>query len=223
MSRHLLEAIKAVGRAALQVVTPFAVTEHVRAPRATFHAEHWRAKPGHESAVQAAQRRIESLARDGRKEEADHARRDMLASHMQMLWAGQQNNLVVTQGLNDLLDRYFSGSSYTAAWFLGLISSVSFSAIAAGDTMASHAGWTEAGPTNAPNYSAGTRPAISFSAASAGSKASSAAGTVRGCFTTSNSTKDGTTGTLYNAVLFTGGDRVVAASDVVNVSLTYTA
>jgi hypothetical protein len=36
-------------------------------------------------------------------------------------------------------------------------------------------------------------------------------------------TKDGTTGILYNAVNFTGGDRIVAASDVVNVSVTYTA
>ena len=40
-------------------------------------------------------------------------------------------------------------------------------------------------------------------------------------FGITNSTKDGTTGVLYNAVLFTGGDRAVLSGDVVNVSVTY--
>jgi len=141
-------------------------------------------------------------------------------------------NVVTDVGANDLLDKYFAGSSYTAAFFVGLISSVSFSAVAAANTMSSHSGWTEAGPTNAPNYSAGTRPSLTMgTAASSRSKVASAAasftfsggGTIKGMFTTTNSTKDGTTGILYNAVLFTGGDRVVASSDVVNVTPTFTA
>ena len=146
-------------------------------------------------------------------------------------WKETAYNIVTTVGKNDLLDKYLSGSGYTAAWFCGLISSVGYSVLAAADTMASHAGWTEAGATNAPNYSASTRPTLVFAAASAGSKATStassftfsSAGTIKGMFGVSNSTKDGTTGTLYNAVLFTGGDRVVASADVVNVSTTYTA
>jgi len=143
-------------------------------------------------------------------------------------WRESFWNTVVTVGKNDLLDKYFAGSAYTAAWYLGFISSVSYSAIAAADTMSSHAGWTEAGATNAPNYSAGTRPAISFAAASGGSKATSSAvsitmsngGTLKGAFVATNSTKDGTTGILYSAGLFSGGDRVVIASDVVNCTLT---
>ena len=96
--------------------------------------------------------------------------------------------------------------------------------------MASHAGWTEAGGTNAPTYS-GNRPALAFAAASAGSKATSTAssftfsgsGTIKGMFATTVATKDGTTGVLYNAVNFTGGDRAVVMLDVVNVSVTYSA
>lgn len=145
-------------------------------------------------------------------------------------WRDVSYNLVTTAGKNDLLDKYLAGSSYTAAWYCGLISSVSYSAIAAGDTMSSHAGWTEAGATNAPNYS-GNRPALTFASASGGSKATSSAssftfsgsGTIKGMFACSVATKDGTTGVLYNAVLFSGGDRAVVSSDVVNVSVTYSA
>lgn len=145
-------------------------------------------------------------------------------------WSEEVDNLVTTGGKNDLLDKYFAGSSYTATWFCGLISSVSYTAVAVGDTMASHSGWTEAGGTNAPTYT-GNRPALAFSSASAGSKATSSAssftftgtGTIKGMFGTTITTKDGTTGVLYNAVLFTGGDRAVVSTDVVNVSVTYSA
>jgi hypothetical protein len=146
-----------------------------------------------------------------------------------LLWKDEIQNLVTTVGKNDLLDKYLAGSSYTAAWYVGLISSVSYTAIAAGDTAASHSGWTEAAAVNAPNYDEATRPAATFASASGGSKSTSSAstftiastGTVKGAFLISNSTKGGTSGILYSAGLFTGGDKSVADGDVINI--TYTA
>ncbi len=145
-------------------------------------------------------------------------------------WTEETENTVVTVGKNLALDTILTGSAYTVVGpFLGLISSVGYSAIAAADTMASHAGWTEAGSTNAPTY---TRPRGSpgFSAAAAGSKATSAAvsyaitgtGTVKGAFmvygTGAVTALDNTAGTLLSAGLFGTGDRAVLSGDTLNVS-----
>lgn len=138
-------------------------------------------------------------------------------------WADTIKNLVVTVGKNDLLDKYFQGSSYTAAWYLGLVDGATSPTYAAGNTMSSHSGWTEN-----TDYAASTRPAPSWSAASSGSKATTATSfsinntaTIAGAFMTTDNTKGGTSGILYSAGNFTGGDRSVASGDTLNV--TYTA
>jgi hypothetical protein len=141
-------------------------------------------------------------------------------------WADTAKNLVTTVGKNHALDTELAGSAYTAAWYVGLVSSVSYSAIAAADTMASHAGWTED-----VSYSNAARVTPTFAAASAGSKATSSAAafninataTIKGCFLNSVSTKSGTTGTLLSAGLFSGGDKAVSNGDTLNVSYTLSA
>jgi hypothetical protein len=145
-------------------------------------------------------------------------------------WRDTIENTVMTVGKNLALDTLLAGSAYTTVGpYMGLISSTSYTAIAAGDTMASHGGWLEAGNANAPTYTSPRKTAV-FSAASGGAKALSAAlsfaitgtGTVKGCFivtgTGALSTIDNTAGTLLSAGLFSGGDKAVANGDTLNVS-----
>lgn len=137
----------------------------------------------------------------------------------QVKWVEEFDNLVTTAGKNDILTKYFKGSGYTAAWYLGLKGTGS---AAAGDTLASHAGWSEVNPY------AGNRPAITFGTASGGSLAASAAvpysitgsATVAGAFIASANT--GTSGTLYSAGDFSVA-RSVVNGDTLNVTPTVTA
>ena len=147
-------------------------------------------------------------------------------------WDSYAHNTVVTVGKNLALDTFLAGSSYTVTGpYMGLIGAVSYSAISAADTMASHAGWTEAGTANAPTYT-GPRKTISWSSASSGSKAPSSApvytmtgsGTVKGVFLVFGSgalsTIDNTSGTLWSAGLFSGGDQAVVSTNTVTVTYT---
>ena len=143
-------------------------------------------------------------------------------------WEAESKNLVVNVGLQDMNAKYFTGSAYTAAWYIGLYGAGASNTPAASDTMSSHAGWTEIVP-----YSNATRPVCTFgtpttanpsvatNSASPSSFSINATATVGGAFLVSNSTKSGTTGTLYSAADFGApGDRAVASGDVLNVTYT---
>lgn len=143
-------------------------------------------------------------------------------------WEAVCPNLVVNGGLQDMNNKYFLGSAYTATWYIGLYGSGSTNNPAAGDTMSSHAGWTEQ-----TGYSQATRPACSFAtpttanpsvatnSASPAVFSINATATIGGAFLTSNNTKGGSTGTLYSASDFTSpGDRSVVSGDTLNVTYT---
>lgn len=134
-------------------------------------------------------------------------------------WEDDLSNLVVTVGKNDLLNQYFRGSAYTATFFVGLKVAGS---ISAADTMASKS-WTEITA-----YSNATRPAFTAAVPSAGSTNNSASpavfningtATVGGCFIVTNSTKGGTTGTLFSATDFAVA-RSVLSGDTLTVTYT---
>jgi hypothetical protein len=142
-------------------------------------------------------------------------------------WEDSMHNLVVNEGLQSMNTQYFKGSSYTAAFYLGLITGPgSGTSYAAADTLASHAGWTEY-----TDYS-GARKAVTFGTASTADPsviATSAAvsftisgsgGTVAGAFLCTVSS--GTSGVLFSEADFQSpGDRVVVSGDTLNVTYTF--
>jgi hypothetical protein len=143
-------------------------------------------------------------------------------------WEDEAPNLVVNEGLQDMNAKYFTGTTYTAAWYLGLYGSGATNSPAAGNTMASHSSWTEVTA-----YSQATRPACTFgtpttanpsvatNSASPASFSINGTTTVGGAFLTSNNTKGGTTGILYSAADFSApGDRSVVSGDTLSVTYT---
>ncbi len=143
-------------------------------------------------------------------------------------WEETTHNLVVNQGLQDMNTKYFSGSSYTAAWYLGLITGPgSGTSIAAADTLASHAGWTEF-----TNYS-GNRKAVTFGTATTADPSvidnsgapsqftiTSSGGVVAGAFLCNAAS--GTSGILFSASDFQSpGDRTVVSGDTLTVTYTF--
>jgi hypothetical protein len=150
-------------------------------------------------------------------------------------WKDKAYNHVATVGTNLMLDTLMAGSAYTVTGpYMGLISgNSSYSTTAVGDTMASHAGWDEAGSAYVPTYS-GTRKTCVWNSASGGAISLSTAlsftftgaGDVEGCFIVlgsgASSTIDNTGGTLFSAGAFTGGQKTVASTDVLNISYTVT-
>jgi hypothetical protein len=142
-----------------------------------------------------------------------------------VVWVEEFENLVVTAGLNKLLDATFKTGLASPAWYVGLVDNVGFTGYNAADTMASHGGWSEGTP-----YSNATRPAFTPGTISGGSVDNSAAkavfninatATVRGCFTADDNTKGGSTGTLYGEGDFAAA-RAVEDQDTLNVQVTKT-
>lgn len=145
-------------------------------------------------------------------------------------WTAEAKNLTTNQGRQDMNAKYFLGSSYTAAWFIGLVNNTPTPSYAVADTMASHAGWAE---TTA--YSGSNRATANFgtattadpsvianTVASGGTVASfSITGTVTidGAFLTATQNNSTNTGVLFSVAAFESpGDRSVVNGDTLNVT-----
>ncbi len=156
-------------------------------------------------------------------------------------WSESFPNLVNAVGKELMLDTLLrtSGTYTTVGPFLGLISG-STPTFAAGDTMASHGGWTEF-----TNYTVGGSPvrgtAVFSASTSTGASPSnvttcaasaitytitSSGGTVGGCFLVTgsgaSSTQGNTSGVLYSAGAF-GTAKTTTAGDTVSVTYSTTA
>lgn len=141
-------------------------------------------------------------------------------------WTDYFWNAVVTEGLNDSLDKHFKAAAYTAAWYVALTDSAP--SFAPGDTMSSHPGWSEITA-----YTEGTRPTLSLGAITSGSVDNSASravfsvnanGTaIGGAFVCADNTKGGSTGVLYGGGAFSAGDKSLDNGDTLNVTVVLTA
>jgi hypothetical protein len=144
-------------------------------------------------------------------------------------WTAESKNLVVNAGLQYMAGTGLTSVTQITAWYLGLYGSGATNSPAAGDTMSSHAGWTEVVA-----YSNATRVAATFATATTANPsvvtntASPAVFningtmTVGGAFLTSGSAKSGTTGTLFSAADFgSPGDRSVVSGDTLSVTYTF--
>lgn len=137
-------------------------------------------------------------------------------------WREEIHNLVTTEGKNHLGNVYFRGTTPVTTWYVGLKQS---GTIAAGDTAASHAGWSDF-----TSYNESVRQTLTLSAFSSGASSNSgspavftinASGTVAGAFVVSNSSKTGNTGTLYSVADFSAA-QTVAAADVLTITVSVT-
>jgi hypothetical protein len=145
--------------------------------------------------------------------------------HGNLLWEERRENITVNVGLDEILDKFWKGSSYSAAHYVGLTGNTP--TFAAADTMASHSGWTEVTA-----YDEATREALtlgSVSAQSVSNTASKAQFTIStnstaigGAFVTTDSTKGGSTGILIGGAALSA-NRTLNDGDTLDITVTLTA
>jgi hypothetical protein len=134
-------------------------------------------------------------------------------------WEENEKNIIVTAGLNHILNTQFHASTQVTTWYIGLKGA---GTPIAADTMASHSSWTEL-----TDYS-GDRKEWTEGAASAGSMTNGSSvdfsitgtATIAGAFL--NTAATGTAGTLYGVVDFSSS-RAVISGDTLQVTVTVTA
>jgi hypothetical protein len=85
-------------------------------------------------------------ARDALRAGNERAVREFYENDRQFherIWFEEDHNIVVNEGLQHILDVTFAACAQVTTWHVGLINSAAAPSIAAADTLASHAGWTE--------------------------------------------------------------------------------
>jgi hypothetical protein len=134
----------------------------------------------------------------------------------------EDHNLVVNEGLNALLDIMFHGGTQITTWYCGVfegnytpVATVTAATITSAATEctaydeAARVAYDEAAASSQSITNSASKATFTFNATK----------TIYGAFLVSNSTKSGTTGTLFSAARFSAAKSVVAADQLL---LTYT-
>lgn len=139
----------------------------------------------------------------------------------ELKWFDQAHNLITNEGLDHVLDTVLHGGTAVSPWYVGLKGT---GTIAAGDTLASHAGWTEntAYTGNRQEYveAAASSQSVTNSANKASFDITSDGQTIAGAFLASAAS--GTSGTLLCAADF-ASSKSVDNGDTLEVTYTISA
>lgn len=242
-ARNMAESIQAKAISSASLVRAARLEEGIN-PGGLYSAQCWRPVPARLEEFIDLRDKLSGLFAFG---DARHDRggiillqRRLDAIEKELVWDDSFHNTVVTEGKNAILTHFLKGSAYTASQVLGLIEDAGYSAIAAGNTAANITAAAGGSPTNgwneAQSSTCAARQTPSFGTAGSGSLAASATShsilatdVIKGAFllcrstggTAPSTTVGNTTGALYSAGLFSGGDKNVANGDTLNV--TYTA
>lgn len=139
-------------------------------------------------------------------------------------WTEEYENLVVNEGLDDILDVYLSGGTQDTSWFVGLL--------AASPTPL--AGWTatEVGAADFVAYDEATLQAFTDGGVSSQSLDNSASpatftistdsSSIGGAFLIGTNAKATPAGTVYSAGAFSGGNKAADDGDSLEVTCTFT-
>lgn len=137
-------------------------------------------------------------------------------------WEQEFPNGITDVGIAYLLDAGFDDGTKVTAWSIGLIDNAAFSALAAADTMASHAGWAESvaySESTRVAWTSGATASRSITNASTVDFTMNATAVIKGVFITSVNTKSGTTGTLWSTAAF-GSNASVTNGDTLKITYT---
>lgn len=139
-------------------------------------------------------------------------------------WKDIAKNAATDEGLNHILDVQFHGETPVSPWYIGLIKGTG--TLAAEDTLASHAGWTECVLTtdytgNRKEWTEGASSGKSMTNAVTVDFAMLTSITVKGAFLCGAATL--TAAKLFCTALFTGGDQAVDSGDTLKVTYSVSA
>ena len=149
----------------------------------------------------------------------------------QIKWSDTFHNLVMNGGLANMNGVYFASGTPSTTWYLGLVTGPGTSTTySAGDTLASHGATGSGGWTENTDYT-GNRKSVTFGAATTANPSvitNSAAPSTFAITGTANiagaflcNVASGTSGVLFSAGDFSGGDKSVASGDTLNVTYTF--
>jgi len=155
-----------------------------------------------------------------------HYKIECFDKHGDFKWVEEFDNIIPNVGLDDVLSKYLKGAAYTAGFYIGLTDGTP--TVAAADTMASHAGWTEVTAyTQADRQDLTLGTVASQSVDNTASKGvftiNADSTTIGGAFLVTDNTKGGTAGVLYSVAAFNAADKLLDSGDTLNVTAIATA